>query len=234
VALRERVFHTGAWDAAFAGTAQLAVDAPFNAYFATSEGLETVEWGDGTSHLSPLAGAEFTSVGLLAEDGVPDAHVLAAVRSGGEWHVRLWDRAGALAGDPPARSWRSPGAGARMIAAAAVLDGSLHAFYWDADGTLRAAGLDSDLVARSDAALDDLFYSILAVSPNGRTFVSWDFQPFSQRDTSVVVWSADAAAGFPRLATIPVEGQVSAAAFGATGEQLYVLTRGPDRIVVLE
>jgi hypothetical protein len=71
------------------------------------------------------------------------------------------------------------------------------------------------------------------VSPNGRTFVSWDFQPYS-RDTSVVLWSADADAGFPRLATIPVEGQVSGAAFDGTGETLYVVTRGPDRVIVVE
>jgi hypothetical protein len=230
--LREQQFVAGflPWIAPLTGTAQLAVDAPSYVYLGTTAGLESLEWSDGTHATSPLSSAEFTSLGLVEEDGIADAHLVAAVRSAGEWQVGLWSRAEAVAGAGPGLSWPSPDS---MIAAAAILDGSLRAFYWDASDTLHAVGLDSDLVAGSDDPLADIFYSIIAVSPNGRTFVSWDFQPFS-RDTSVVVWSSDAAAGFPRLATIPVPGQVSAAAFSGTGEQLYVVTRGPDRIVVLE
>jgi hypothetical protein len=231
VLLREQQF-APEWSVPLGGTAQLGVDAPTYVYFGTTAGLEAVSWSGAVHQVSAVPSAEFTSLGLVEEGGVRDAHVVAAVRSGGTWGVRMWTRDEAIGGSAAGQSWPSPGSGARMIAAAAILDGSLHAFYWDG-GTLHAVDLDSDLVARSDTALEDSFYSIIAVSPNGRTFVSWDFQPFS-RDTSVVIWSSDATAGFPRLATIPVPGQVSAAAFSGTGEQLYVVTRGPDRIVVLE
>jgi hypothetical protein len=113
-----------------------------------------------------------------------------------------------------------------------VLGGTLWAFYWDGTED-HAVELSSALDAVRDVPLGDYLNQVLAVSPNGRTFVSWESQPFSE-NTSVVVWAADPEAAFPRLATIPIEGQVTGAAFDATGEKLFVLARGPGRIVVVE
>jgi hypothetical protein len=225
VPVRELQFAAANGDATFAGVPQLALDAPAHVYFATAAGLETAAWADGATAVWGIAEPEFTSLGRL-----PDGGVFASVRSGSQWSLLAWTELEAQAGSPPGRTWTS---GADMIAGAAVLGGELRAFTWDGLDRLHAIGFDGDLTKMSDAILADVFFSIVAVSPNGRTFVSWDLQPYST-DTSVVVWSADAAAGFPRLATIPVQGQVTGAAFDASGERLYVTTRGPDRIVVLE
>jgi len=220
-------------DAAFDGnaltsTAQLGLDAPNPyAHAATIAGLETLTYhlGSPTERtVSAIPDARFTSLGRL-----PDGRIFASVRSGAGWSVRTWTAAEAAAD----AVWTSPGAGALIVASSAVLDGALWAFYWGEGSDLHGVALDGNLVAKSDAVLSDAFYSILAVSPNGRTFVSWDFQPYS-RDTSVVVWSASAAEGFRRRTTIPVQGQVSGVAFDGTGEALYVVTRGPDRVLVIE
>jgi hypothetical protein len=230
VPVREQQFAAIAGDATFAGVPQLALDASESVYFATAAGLETADWDDGTTAVSAIADPEFTSLGYTL-----DGRVFAAVRSGGQWTVRAWTDVEALSGSAAGRVWTSPDGGARMIAAAAVLDGDLWAFYWGATGELHAVALSDELTAvpGTDAVVPDPFFSIVAVSPNRRTFVSWDLPAYSE-DTNVLVWSADPAAGFPRLARIPVTGQVTGAAFDSTGEKLYVLTRGPDRIVVLE
>jgi secreted PhoX family phosphatase len=84
-----------------------------------------------------------------------------------------------------------------------------------------------------DIPLGDYLNQVLAVSPNGKTFVSWESQPFSE-NTSIVVWSVDELASLGRAATIPLDGQVTGAAFDPTGEKLYVTMQNPGRIVVLE
>lgn len=225
---------------ALTSTAQLAVDAPFPyAHAATDAGLETLIYDlvAPTQHaLSPLPGARFTSLGLL-----PDSRVYASLRSDSGWSVRAWDPTLAGSGAPAGDVWPSPAGGAWAIQTSAVLDGGLWAFYWDPrtndpnDDEFHAVGLSETLTTEpgTDVVLPDPFYSVLAVSPNGRTFVSWDFQQFSS-ETSVVIWSGDPATGFARLETIPVQGQVAGAAFDGTGEKLYVVTRSPERIVVIE
>lgn len=226
------------WGAAsFSGAAQLAVDSSDYIHVGTTFGLESVDWTTGAVTTAPFAPAEYMSLQRM-----PDADVVAGIRAGnGYWYAAGWTAAhpGAM---PPAWQWPPVGGTTLpwMVVAAVRLEGALQVFYWRDPGgtlplelhavTLTDAGVE---IAGSDQALEDPFYSVIAVSPNGRTFVSWDFQSFS-RDTSVVVWSGDAAAGFPRLATIPVDGQVAGAAFDATGEVLYVVTRGPDRIVMIQ
>lgn len=217
---------TSAWDAALAGSTVLAVDDGAYFHVGTNAGLETVSWADGGTSGVALPSADWMSLQRLG-----DRSLLGAVWHSGHWWAEAWTQDQAVAGAPSAARWQCPGGG--MVIAAVRLDGQDWAFYWDASMDLHAVALTDALVPIRDRLVGDSFYSVLAVSPNGLTFVSWEFQPFS-RDTSVVVWGGDGAGGFSRRATLPVAGQVTGAAFDATGEALYVVTRGPDRIVVVE
>lgn len=215
------------WD--LGSEVQLGHDGPSDAYVATSAGLVALAYDGGwtgVSTLSPIPGATFASLGLL-----PGDRVFAAVSdAAGSWSVRAWSDARAAAGGAAEWTWRAPETG--PVAAAARLDGALWVFHW-AGGTLLATELDDALAPMGGSrTMAEGFDRILAVSPNGRTFVTWEHQPWSS-DTSVVVWAAGAS-GWERAATVPVSGVVSGVAFGGTGEALYVLTRSPDRVVVVE
>ncbi len=203
---------------------QLGQDGPEDAYVGTADGLVTIDYPAKTTHPSPIAGASFASLGLL-----PGARVFTAVTDGaGASSVRAWSEAQAAAGDPAGSSWTSPG----PLAGAALLDGVLWVFHWDATGAFVGTELGSALDFVRSVPMAEAFDRILAVSPNGRTFVTWEYQPWSW-ETSVVVWAAGGS-GYERVATVPLQGVVSGVAFGGTGEALYVLTRSPDRVVVLE
>jgi hypothetical protein len=214
------------WDFDPALETQLGQDGPNDAYVATAGGMVTIDYPAKTEHLSPIPGATFASVGLL-----PGDRVFAAVGDAAGWTVRAWSEAGAAAGG--AAEWIWP-AGAPIpgpIAGAAKLDGVLWVFHWDGDAFL-GTQLGGALGTIRSVPMAEAFDRILAVSPNGRTFVTWEYQPYSL-DTSVVVWAAGGI-GYERVATVPVQGAVSGVAFAGTGEALYVLTRSPDRVVVLE
>jgi hypothetical protein len=45
---------------------------------------------------------------------------------------------------------------------------------------------------------------------------------------------ADPGLGFPEVGRLVFENRVTGLAFDATGERLYVLTQGPDRIVTID
>ncbi len=210
------------WNVAFA--TQIGQDGPSDAYVGTAGGLLTIDYSTMGTSLSGIAGAEFVSMGLLQ-----GPRVFAAVADGnGAWTVRAWSEARAAAGDPADSTWSSPG----PIAGAAVLDDLLWTFHRDAGDAFVATQLDDALAHPRSVAMREAFDRILAVSPNGLTFVTWEYQPWSW-ETSVVVWAAGGGA-FERVATVPVQGVVSGVAFGGTGEALYVLARSPDRVVVLE
>ncbi|MFT3914418.1 MAG: IPT/TIG domain-containing protein [Anaeromyxobacteraceae bacterium] len=200
---------------------QLGQDGPTDYYAGTGDGLVTIVSG-GATHLTALPGALFRSMGLHPAGGV-----WAAVNQPAAASVLRWTELAAKAGAPTA-TWSAPGA----LDGAAVLGGTLWAFYWDGDQD-HAVELDDGLTQVQDIPLGDYLNQILAVSPNGRTFVSWESQPFSE-NTSVVIWSADPDAGMPRVATVPVIGQVTGAAFDPSGEKLYVTMQRPGRILVIE
>jgi hypothetical protein len=221
--------------AALSSTAQLGLDGAWPyAYAGTGAGLETLTFDNATpGALSDWEDSEFYSLGYL-----PDGRIYGAIYDTwlGDTSLKVWTLDEAHQGSQAGATWSPPG----LLGMAAVLDGDLWAFWWDRNDVgelqVHATGLAASTSSVSEGSsflLKDPFYQVLAVSPNGRTFVSWDLQPFSH-DTSVVLWSSDAVAGFPRRATIPVQGQVTGVAFDETGEALYVVTRGPDRILVVE
>jgi hypothetical protein len=219
------------WDVGSA--AQLGQDGRRDAYLGTAGGLVTLDYDggwNGTWAPSGIPGAEFVSMGLLPDALDPDdpaARVFAAVGDPDGWTVRAWSEARAAAGGAAEWSWAAPDA----IAGAARLDGVLWTFHWQA-GAFVGTQLDATLRKVRSVAMPEAFDRILAVSPNGRTFVTWEYQPWSW-ETSVVVWAAEGA-GWERIGTVPLPGVVSGVAFAGTGEALYVLTRSPDRVVVLE
>jgi PKD repeat protein len=250
VALRDRAVGSVTMDAGVPSvtgpyTVQLAVNGATGAttavtprYVGTSEGLVTLVGA--TQTLSYVPAADFVSLGLL-----PDGRVYAGLWDGFEWAVKVWTPEYAAAGYDASATWVVPGSGSgagstfAQLDGVAFVDGQLWAFYWDGSSTDHAVQLDPDrdlaVVSGSSNRLSDTLLNVVTVSPNGKTLVSWERQPFSQ-NTSVVFWSAADAFfyGFPRIATVPLDGLVSGAAFDGTGEKLYVLTRNPDRIVVLE
>ncbi|MFO0583006.1 MAG: IPT/TIG domain-containing protein [Anaeromyxobacter sp.] len=217
LALREKGL--GKFD--LASFVELGQDGPSDYYAGTGDGLVAIRTG-GATNLTALPGARFRSMGLHPAGGV-----WAAVNQPAAASVLRWTEPAARTGAPTA-TWAAPGA----LDGAAVLGGTLWAFYWDGDQD-HAVELDDAMKAVQDIPLGDYLNQILAVSPNGRTFVSWESQPFSE-NTSVVIWSADPDAGMPRVATIPVNGQVTGAAFDPSGEKLYVTMQRPGRILVIE
>jgi hypothetical protein len=210
-----------------AGDTQLGLDGPNDYYVATWDGLVTLPFGDETNHvLSALPGASWVSMGLL-----PDGRIFGATNQDatGTYRIVAWTEAAAAAGSAPTATYAAKG----PIDGAAVIQGALWVFYWDGSaGTDKAVQLDGSLREVVDVALNDYFQQLLTVSPNGRTIVSWESQPFSE-NTSIVIWSVDPDAGFPRVETIPLSGRVAGAAFDPTGEELHVVMRDPGRILIV-
>jgi len=210
------------WDFGAGAGALLGQDGPEDAYVGTSESLVTIDYPAKTVHPVPIAGATFRSLGLLQ-----GGRVFAAITAGGESTVRAWTEAEAAAGDPAGYGWTAPG----DVAGAALLDGVLWVFHWEGE-VFQGTQLGAVLAPIRTVPMAEAFDRILAVSPNGRTFVTWEHQPYSW-DTSVVVFAAGGI-GYSRVATVPVQGTVSGVAFDGTGEALHVLTRSPDRVVRIE
>lgn len=209
---------------------QLATDGPSDYHLGTWDGFVTVLYDGSGSVISTLPESNFVSMGVLWGSSVATDRIFAAVN---QWNtdtysVFAWSPAAAENGGPPTSTWDAPG----PVDGAAVLQGTLWGFYWDGS-TDHAVELTSALAEVRDIPMNDFINQIVTVSPNGRTFVSWENQPFSE-NTSIVVWSNDPDASFPRAATIPIDGQVAGAVFDPTGESLYVLMRNPGRIVVLD
>jgi hypothetical protein len=71
-------------------------------------------------------------------------------------------------------------------------------------------------------------------SPNGRTLVTWGPGPFGGGTSLLHLWSLDPAAGFPELASVGLDGAVAGLSYDATGERLYVVTRRPNLVLVLQ
>jgi len=211
---------------------QLGVDGPRDLHLGTWDGFVTVHYDGSGTVMSPLPESSFVSMGVLPDPSPSgtDHRILAAVNQwNAPWYgVLEWTLSDAHAGNDATSTWEAPG----PVDGAAVLQGTLWGFYWDGT-TDHAVELTRDLDDLRDIPMNDFINQIVTVSPNGRTFVSWENQPFSE-NTSIVIWSYDPDASFPRAATIPIDGQVAGAVFDPTGESLYVLMRNPGRIVVLD
>lgn len=75
-------------------------------------------------------------------------------------------------------------------------------------------------------------FSNATVSPNGRTIVHWE--PGFRGGADLHVNSADPATGFAEIGFVHFEATIGGFTFDTRGERLYLLTRSPDRLYVIE
>jgi hypothetical protein len=156
--------------------------------------------------------------------------LLYAATVGGVDTVLVWDGGEAATGGPAALRGTVPG----FLTGATFVDDQPWALYLD-------TALLEPLAARLDAAgalvearpRVNSDASSLA-SPNRRTLVTWDQSMVSGATGALQVWSSDPATGFAPLSSVALPANVSGLAFDATGQRLYVVTRDPDLLLVIE
>ena len=72
-------------------------------------------------------------------------------------------------------------------------------------------------------------------SPNRRTSVTWEQATVPGATGALQIWSADPATFFAPLSAVSLPASaVTGLAFDASGERLYVVTRDPDLLLVVE
>jgi hypothetical protein len=120
----------------------------------------------------------------------------------------------------------------RNTTAAVLLEDGL----WLLGGTSSTSTtlLGPDLtVLRDDVTLADAIPAVHAISPNGRLLVTRELVPVAGA-TVLRFTRADPDAGFPQIDQILVEGNVEGMAFDGTGERLWLVTRSPDAVVLVD
>ena len=148
-----------------------------------------------------------------------------------------WPIAALKAGAAPDGLWFG-GTGTAL-----VLDTGLWAFS-RADATAIEAtaylmngswnGSAAPTVARSVAHAPIVLNSV--VSPNGRTFVHWNARvsPDFRETSDLFVRSSDPSSVFVQLGYFGLDAKVAGVAFDDSGERLFVLTRDPDQLLVIQ
>lgn len=188
--------------------------------------------GGGLASLDPRGAVSAVETGAFAlvDLGVaPDGRIWALPAIGSETVAQLWSRASVRPGGAPDATHRF----SRMseaLSAAWLEDGLWVLGRGDAPV---AALLGPDLaVARTVALAGDAPAGAIA-SPNGRLLVERVVGgPAGQ--TVLRFYRADPEVGFPLVDTLVLDGVVEGLTFDATGERLWVVTRAPDRIVLVD
>jgi hypothetical protein len=169
-----------------------------------------------------LAGGTFPTALEVASDG----RALYAATVLGEDRLLVFAPSALPDGGAPTRDEPVPGLGS----GAAWVDGQAWAFFLDASFARQAAPLEGAgfgaPVERLGGDGDGL------VSPNGRTRLTWGAGPLGGE--VLHVWSLDPALAFGELTSVSLGAALGGLAFDASGERLYVVTRGPDRLLVLQ
>ncbi len=190
------------------------------------------------------AGLAWVSRAGVVHELVADAFIALALASdrlhrllyvatvGGVDTVLVYGAGDPAAGAPPTLQATIPGLGMGAI----FVDDQAWVFYYDLAGASfspLAARLDDtgalvDIRPRSNSDNDSL------PSPNRRTLVSWDRATVPGATGALHVWSSDPATGFAPLSSVALPANVSGLAFDPSGERLYVVTRDPDLLLVVE
>jgi hypothetical protein len=157
-----------------------------------------------------------------------DGRLLAVGSMGGAERARLWsaDALGAFA--PASLEVELPG----FALLGAFVDGQPWVSWLDG-GTME--GRTARLGA-GGALLDEVAGALPSgvASPNGRTVAFPERGLLSGGLTSLRVVALEPAGGFPTLHLIELSAPVVGLAFDETGERLYVVTRSPDQLLVVE
>jgi hypothetical protein len=159
----------------------------------------------------------------------PAGDVWTVVQRDADTQAQIWSTTSIAVGGTPTATWSVPD----TALAAAWLEEGLWVFWYDsASGGVLATLLDDGMLEVRTVPTGGALTAIHAVSPNGRLL--------AYRETSVGVgfpvrfFRADPGLGFPEVGRLVFENRVTGLAFDATGERLYVLTQGPDRIVTID
>jgi hypothetical protein len=165
----------------------------------------------------------------------PDGLVWLTGTWDGADHAQLWSADAIAAGGAPVAEWTTTDP---WILWGVWLEDGLWVDTWDALSPPAMVRLARDGAALVPAvsvtpAVVSSFLTLppAAVSPNGRKLVMWEYRGL---DTALRLFSADPATGFAEWGYVPLEGTITGAAFDASGERLYVLTQGPDRILTID
>jgi hypothetical protein len=173
----------------------------------------------------------------LAIDGYADTRQPVALPGGGVaaawkdvdgWHVGAWRRADVLLGI-------TPGVLDLVVEADVmfVSDGApwvVASGYHPDDGSWVNAAVHlagPPIEAVEEVALTQPAWDVVATSPNGRMLVR-------KTASGLQLLRADPEADLPLLAEVPLEGTIGGVAFDPTGESAWVVTRVPERLVVLQ
>lgn len=169
-----------------------------------------------------------TSTEFLALGFTPTGDVWALVDRGVDVQAQLWTEGAIASAGAPSATWTVPG----TPLGAAWLEDGLWVFLLDGNSMPVATLLDGGLIAARTVAVGDRLRGITAISPNGRLLVYREAP--GSLGFPVRFFRADPDAGFPEEGSLVLTDKVVGFAFDGTGERLFVLTQGPDRIVTID
>lgn len=187
--------------------------------------------GSGISLLDAggVSSVAITGLGTLGLGVAPDGRIWVVPRVGPSAEAQLWDRAEVRPGGAPAAR---QGLASEVVAlSAAWLEDGLWVL---GRGDLpRAFLLGPDLaVARTVTLAGDAPVEALP-SPNGRLLIERVVGGPSAQ-TVLRFYRADPEVGFPLLDTLVVDGVVEGITFDPSGERLWLVTRAPDAVVLVD
>lgn len=187
----------------------------------------------GGAGLSLLDAAGLSSVATVGLGAVglgfaPDGRIWIVPRLGPAATAQLWEPAQVHAGGAPAA--QRPLAAGAWLSAAWLEDGLWILGRGDVPSAV-LLGPELDVVRTVRLAGDAPAGAI--ASPNGRLLVERVFGgPAGQ--TVLHFYRADPDVGFPLLDTLVVEGVVEGLTFEPSGERLWLVTRDPDALVLVD
>jgi outer membrane protein assembly factor BamB len=208
----------------------VAVAATVQRMLALDDGLAVVHdtglaWVSAAGAVHELVADAFIAVALASDR---NHRLLYAATVGSVDTLMVFAAGGPAAGAAPALQAPVPG----LTLGAVFVDDQPWAFYYDA-GDRVAARLDTSGTfaapqPRRNSDNDSL------PSPNRRTLITWDPATVPGATGALQVWSADPSTRFAPLSSMALPANVSGLAFDPTGERLYVVTRDPDLLLVVE
>ena len=158
----------------------------------------------------------------------PDGRIWAVPQVGDDAVAQLWDPSQIGTGGAPARATALPDG---LSSSAAWLEDGL--WVLGAGRPAAATLLGPDLAIARTVPLTSGTPAIAAVSPNGRLLVERTIGG-PAGETLLRFYRADPDAGFPLIDQIVIEGNVEGLTFDGSGERLWIVTRSPDRVVLVD
>jgi hypothetical protein len=192
---------------------------PASAFSPGPRGLELLLGSDLHANMGIAGATEFHGLGCLPGDAIWTAVSLAD-----GVHVQVWD-------PTTAATVQDAAVDVRAVRGAVLLEDGLWLISGDGAGT--AVLLAPDLSVARTVQLAAPIGAVHAVSPNGRLLVERAIGG-TPGETILRVFRADPDAGFPQIDQIVVEGNVEGLAFDGTGERLWLITRSPDGVVLVD